>query len=101
MIHSYSDNIEKDFYLKEVSKLLDIHSNIIYDQFNKKRFENRKSTQEVKVDDTVKSEDIAIAYILSGQSEEDEKHIISILKAHLLFLEDSKNQLLKDLIENT
>jgi hypothetical protein len=63
MIKSYSDNIEKDFYLKEVSKLLDINMNIIYDSFNKTRIKQNKPNNlenENKEKINITSEDLAI-----------------------------------------
>jgi hypothetical protein len=35
VLKSYSDNIEKDFYIKEISNLLDIPTKLIYDELNK------------------------------------------------------------------
>ncbi|MBT3727375.1 hypothetical protein HOG21_07120 [bacterium] len=60
IIKSYSDNIEKDFYLKEVAKLLDISTNIVYDAFNRIKFTS--NTEKDKALDTQKitSEDMAI-----------------------------------------
>jgi len=42
IVKSYSDNIEKDFYLKEISKRLDIHTKIVYDLFNRVKFTGEK-----------------------------------------------------------
>jgi predicted DNA-binding protein YlxM (UPF0122 family) len=44
MVKSYSDNIEKDFYLKEISKLLNIKENLVYDSFNKIRFKSQNKS---------------------------------------------------------
>lgn len=73
IIKSYSDNIEKDFYLKEVSKLLDIHQNIVYDSFNKIRFSRTKENSQTPWDTNTKEityEDLVLAYCLF-----DEKNI--------------------------
>jgi hypothetical protein len=44
MVKSYSDNIEKDFYLKEISRFLEIKESLVYDAFNKIRFKSIKTT---------------------------------------------------------
>jgi predicted DNA-binding protein YlxM (UPF0122 family) len=36
-VKSYSDNIERDFYLKEIANLLDVNTKIVYDLFNRAR----------------------------------------------------------------
>ena len=80
MIKSYSDNIEKDFYLKEVSKLLDIDTKIVYDLFNRIRLKiiSNESKIENKI---IKNEDIAIAYTLI-----DKKNIF-FFKKNIIFKE--------------
>jgi hypothetical protein len=45
IVKSYSDNIERDYYLKEISKLLDINTKIIYDMFNRTRIQKAKNTE--------------------------------------------------------
>ncbi|NVP18074.1 DNA primase [Candidatus Gracilibacteria bacterium] len=82
IVKSYSDNIEKDFYLKEISSLLNINSNIVYDAFNKIRFTNHESknkNQEIK--QTLTSSEIAIGYCII-----DEKNI-EYIKKNLIFNE--------------
>lgn len=82
IVKSYSDNIEKDFYLKEISSLLNINSNIVYDAFNKIRFTNHESknkNQEIK--QTLTSSEIAIWYCII-----DEKNI-EYIKKNLIFNE--------------
>lgn len=63
IIKSYSDNVEKDFYLKEISKKLDINQNIIYDAFNRIRFKNTDSW-ETKTKSNISSQELAIWYIV-------------------------------------
>ena len=69
IIKSYSDNIEKDTYLKEISKLLDINQNIIYDSFNKIKTSNFKQKDDIKIP-KITSEQLVIWYCLL-----DEKNI--------------------------
>ncbi|MDR1988099.1 MAG: hypothetical protein LBQ24_05135 [Candidatus Peribacteria bacterium] len=38
MVKSYSDAIEREFYLKEIAKLLNLSENLVYDSFNKIKF---------------------------------------------------------------
>lgn len=86
---SYSDNIEKDFYLKEISKLLDINQNIVYDMFNRIKFTvntNKESKTEIP---KITSDDLVIWYCIL-----DEKNI-DFFNKHILF----KNWLSIDLKE--
>jgi hypothetical protein len=57
-VKSYSDNIEKDFYLKEISKILDINSKIVYDNFNKIII--KKENKQDKTHYKITNEDLAI-----------------------------------------
>jgi len=41
IVKNYQDNIEKDFYLKEISKKLDIKIDIVYLEYNKTKLEKR------------------------------------------------------------
>lgn len=52
MVKSYSDDIEKDSYLKDISQLLDIPMNIIYDAYKKHKNPKQLPTES----DTLKSE---------------------------------------------
>ncbi|MGB2111117.1 MAG: hypothetical protein ACPHY8_04575 [Patescibacteria group bacterium] len=61
IVKSYSDNVEKDFYLKEIANLLDIHTKIIYDLFNRSRAHISQNTDENgEKKQILSSEDIAI-----------------------------------------
>jgi DNA primase len=61
IVKSYSDNIEKDFYLKEISKLLDINAKIVYDLFNRTRIKSSDVDENSQVkSQNVTSEDLAI-----------------------------------------
>lgn len=93
IVKSYSDNVEKDFYLKEIANLLNINQNIVYDSFNKIRF---KSVSKKEVWDNKKvltPSQLAIWYCLL-----DEKNI-DIFKQKILFPE-SIDKDLKWVLEN-
>jgi len=82
IVKSYSDNIEKDFYLKEISNLLNINSNIVYDAFNKIRFTNHESkNKNLEMKQTLTSSELAIWYCIM-----DEKNI-DYIKKNLIFNE--------------
>lgn len=82
IVKSYSDNVEKDFYLKEIANLLNINSNIVYDSFNKIRFTNHESKNaQMEIKQTISSSELAIWYCLL-----DEKNIDNI-KKNLIFEE--------------
>ena len=87
IVKSYSDNIEKDYYLKEISKLLDINQNIVYDLFNRIKF-TTNTTKDNKIEvSKMTNDDLVIWYCLL-----DEKNILFFNK-HILF----KNWLSTDL----
>ena len=78
MVKSYSDDVEKDAYLKEIWKVLDINQNIIYDTFNKIRYTiNTSKEAKVEVNKTT-SEELVIWYCLSNEKNIDyfNKHIL-------------------------
>lgn len=90
LIKSYSDNVEKDFYLQELSKLLWIKESIVYDRFNKIKFKVQKSTEEnLKIKNNISSIELIMWYILL-----DEKNI-DFFKENIVFSE----YLAKDLKE--
>ena len=68
ILKSYSDNIEKNTYLKEISKKLDIDIQIIYDEFNKIRFKRERKQMQVDKSLAPSPEDMAIAYILHNNA---------------------------------
>jgi len=78
IVKSYSNNIEKDFYLKEIATLLDINQKIIYDSFNKIR---KKREQKTKVLDKVHftSECLAIWHIIFNENS------LKVLKENIIF----------------
>jgi len=71
VVKSYSDNIEKDFYLKEISKLLDINTKIVYDLFNRTKLTSPKISEEGEKNINISSEDIAIGYILLDSAHQE------------------------------
>lgn len=64
IVKNYQDNIEKDFYLKEISKKLDIKLDLVYLEYNKTKLEKRPWEFEVKVAHKLTSEDLIIWYII-------------------------------------
>lgn len=94
LIKSYSDNIEKDYYLKELSKLLEIRENIIYDRYNKIKFKFQASEEEsLKIKNSISSEEMIIAYSLL-----DEKNL-DFFKKNIIF-EKYLSKDLKEIFEN-
>lgn len=91
ILKSYSDNIEKDFYIKEISKLLDIPTKLIYDELNK--IPNKKEEIWWKKNIQISSQDYAIAYLLINSNYKNQ-----ILK-ELAFL-DNIDFTLSDAIKN-
>lgn len=88
IVKSYSNNIEKDYYLKEISNLLDINQNIVYDSFNKTRLKTSRDNILSPDKVHITSECLAIWHIIF-----DEWNLL-LLKNNLLFPE----YLWKDLI---
>lgn len=78
LIKSYSNDIEKDFYLKETSKLLKISEKIIYDEFNKIRLKYDRNLESISKRDSYTSQELAIWYILikPDLADELEKNIV-------------------------
>lgn len=87
IVKSYSDNIEKDYYLKEISKLLDINQNIVYDSYNKIKFTYSKNQENNIEKEKITSEDFVIWYCLLNEKN------IDFFNKNILF----KNWLWEDL----
>lgn len=68
VVKSYSDDIEKDSYLKEISRLLDIPTHIIYDELKKHKI--KKEIPENTEAKTIhfSQEDMILGYIYSDHS---------------------------------
>ena len=67
IVQAYSDEVEKDFYLKEIASNLDISSNIVYDSFNKLGRIREKKQNSSHEKQNFSSEEIAIWYILHDE----------------------------------
>lgn len=78
IVKSYSDNIEKDYYLKEISRLLDINQNLIYDSFNRIKFTTNTSKDQKVETNKITSEDMVIWYCLLDTKNVDffNKHVL-------------------------
>ncbi len=87
IVKSYSDNIEKDFYLKEIAKLLDVNQNIIYDLFNRIKFTTNTSKEQKVEINKITNDDLVIWYCIL------DKKNIDFFNKHILF----KNWLSNDL----
>ncbi len=83
MIKSYSDSIEQDMYLKELSKVSDTPVNVIYEMFRKTKASKAPKNYDEKesdVEDTViSSQDLAIAHIFENNDS------ISMIQDGLVF----------------
>ena len=92
IVKSYSDNVEKDFYLKEISTLLDINQNIVYDSFNRIKFTTNTSKESNESKNKITSEEIAIWYCILNEKN------IDFFNKHMLFKEWLWNDL-KSILE--
>ncbi len=90
VLKSYSDNIEKDFYIKEISNLLDIPTKLIYDELNK--IPNKKEDLWWEVSLQITSQDFAISYIIIDKNHRDQ------IGRELIFLDDL-DSILKDALK--
>lgn len=91
ILKEYSNSIEKEFYLKEISKKLQISEQIVYDEFNKLR--GKKSTTQITTP-TFTSEERIIAFILI------DSEFKKVVEHNLLFWEYIGEDL-KKILENT
>ncbi len=93
IIKSFSDPIEKDFYLKEISDKLNITETLIYDAFN--RLKTDKNREKMNNSTTsFDSQDLAIWYLLLNNEEYNKT-----IKENIIFKEAIKNDfklLIKD-----
>ncbi len=90
VLKSYSDNIEKDFYIKEISNLLDIPTKLIYDELNK--IPNKKEDLWWEVSLQITSQDFAISYIIIDKNHREQ------IGRELVFLDDL-DSILKDALK--
>ncbi|MDD4151491.1 MAG: DNA primase [Candidatus Gracilibacteria bacterium] len=95
ILKSYTDNIEIDFYLKEIASEFDLDRKIVTDEFKNTKFPKQEYKEIYKKNDelTITAEDTAIGYILSDEN------LISLVKSKLIFIENiSKN--LSEILNN-
>lgn len=79
ILRNYDDIIEKDFYLKEMSKKLDIDINILYEAFNRTRMKRQPVSSDKKK--SLTASDIAMGMIFH-----DDKYI-DVFNKSLVFKE--------------
>lgn len=89
IVKNYQDNIEKDFYLKEIAKKLDIKIDIVYLEYNKTKLAKRDDEYQVLKKDKLTSEDLVIWYAIKYPEK------IKFIKENLKF----EKYLWNDLIE--
>ena len=70
ILKSYNDNVEKDFYIKEIAKKLEIKQDLVYDSLNKIKFKIESSAPKINKNQ-ITSEQLAIWYILSNEKNKD------------------------------
>lgn len=99
IVKSYSDNIEKDFYLKEISKLLDVSEKIVYDSFNRIRFQNTDISKEISTQ-LPSTQEIAIGYILASRNDAELNRNRELLKENILIQDENTMNILSLLLEN-
>ena len=92
MIKSYSDSIEQDVYLKELSRVSDTPVQILYEIFRKTK-SPKKDVEWAQETQSVSTEDIAIAYIY------EYSEIGSIIQEGLVFDLDEDSLLKKALTD--
>jgi DNA primase len=84
LIKSYQDNIEKDYYLKEVSDKLDIKLDLVYLEYNKTKLsKSREDNFVYKTQITLSSEDLVIGLFLRYKEKFDSISENILYKAYL------------------
>ncbi len=64
VVKNYQDNIEKDFYLREISKKLDIKLDVVYLEYNKTKLAKRDDEFQINKTGKLTSEDLIIGYAI-------------------------------------
>lgn len=93
-LKSYSDNVERDFYLKEIARELDIDKDLVYLEFSKLRTKR----WEIQVPLTKKeysASEFAIGYMLVND------HYREVLQKWLIFPDDLENNFKKILQDSS
>lgn len=80
-LKSYSNNIEVDFYLKEISNKLDIKLEVIYTEYRRLRWKREANPKKIKTNNP-NIEDIILAYII------EQPELINIFDKQILFKEN-------------
>lgn len=90
ILKSYNDNIEIDFYIKEIASELDIDKKIVSDEFRNTRLARREKKEIFKKNESLQitAEDQAIWYILS------DINLAEITANKLIFPESSSKNLI-------
>ncbi len=92
-IKTYTDLVERDFYLKEVAKKLDIKEDIVYENFKRVLWRNIRFEAENKIQKKdFLLEDMAIAYILLDEKNRE------ILQEKIIF-KDYMSSYFKEFLE--
>ena len=94
MIKSYSDSIEQDMYLKELSRVSDTPVTIIYEMFRKTKSPKKDPESEETEETLITTEDLVIALIYENQ-----KRVPLILEALVFDLPETSP--LKRALDNT
>jgi len=93
-LKSYNSIVEKDFYLKEIAKKLDLRESTVYEAFNRTRLKRWDIYREENIKKVeYNSEDYAIAYLLN-----DEK-LLAELREKIIFRDYIWNDL-KEVLAN-
>lgn len=79
IVKNYQDNIEKDFYLKEIALKLNIKIDIVYLEYNKTKLARREDEFSVKIWNKLTSEDLIIWYCVKYPEK------IDFIKNHIQF----------------
>lgn len=87
LVKNYQDNIEKDYYLKEISQKLDIKLDIVYLEYNKTKLDKRENISISK--SSITSQDLMIWYCIKYPEKID--FIKENLKLINYIWEDFKN----------
>jgi len=93
VVKSYSDEIEKDAYIKEISHLLNIPTNIIYSELKKHKLPKKELLEANPESVSISQQDIALAYIYLDSS------YVTNIQESIIFT-DSIGKPLKECLEN-
>ncbi len=89
VLKSYTSIVEKDFYLKEIARKLNLREDSVYDLFNKTRLKKEFGIKGTVKKQEYTSEDYAIWYILADTEN------LNYLQEHIIFAEYIRSDLQK------